>query len=260
MVRFYILMLMLSLACASHAATSVATSAYYISGDYGNEDDTTMWYAPITVAYRYAGLKLSATASYLSIDGPPGGTAGVIDGNGALPASGKAEGAGDILLKAGYDISTISRRLQLRPQLKIKLPSADEDKGLGTGATDYTMQLDAFYFIEGWWPYVSIGYRWRGDGRYSADDGSDVQRFPLELENGEIFGAGFFKPLTQATSLTLYYEHRSSSIAHLAATEEALATVQYRVDLHWLTSFSVGTGFSSRSADTIFGVQLEYRY
>jgi hypothetical protein len=259
--QFYSVLITFAFACGCSAedTASVAVGAFYINGEYGTDTDTTMQYVPLTIAYRNNGLRLSATASFLSIEGPPGNTAGVIDGNGALPMSGKAEGAGDSLLKASYDISTLSRCLLLRPQLKIKIPTADENQGLGTGATDYTTQVDAFYFVHGWWPYLSAGYRWRGDGSYSIDDGTG-SHYPIDLENGLILGAGFYKPLTAASSLTVGYEHRAPSIVHLAATEELLATYQRRFDSHWLATFSAGTGFTARSADRIAGVQLEYRY
>jgi hypothetical protein len=250
---------MLALACAAQGGGSVAVGGFYINGDYGAETDTTMHYMPLTVAYRHQGLKLSATTSYLSIDGQPGFTQGAVDGNGALPASGKASGMGDSLLKAAYDFSLHSRYLLLRPQLKIKIPTADEDKGLGTGASDYTVQVDAFYFVKGWWPYVSAGYRWRGDGSYTLDNGQGKSKYSTDLENGSVLGAGFYKPLTASSSLTVNYEHRAASLRHLPATEELLATYQYQFDTHWISSFSAGMGFTSRSADKIFGLQLEYR-
>lgn len=251
---------MLGLACAAQGVTSVAVGGFYIDGDFGAETDTTMHYMPLTVAYRHQALKLSATTSYLAIEGPPGFTQGAIDGNGALPASGKASGMGDSWLKAAYDASLHSRYLQLRPQLKIKIPTADEDKGLGTGASDYTAQVDVFYFVKGWWPYVTAGYRWRGDGSYTLDNGERKSKYSIDLENGPVLGGGFYKPLTAWSSLTVNYEHRAASLRHLAATEEMLVTYQYQFDAHWICSFSAGTGFTSRSADKIFGLQLEHRF
>jgi hypothetical protein len=257
--RFCSVLGMLILAGGADAATSIAVGGFYIKGDYGADTDTSMRYTPLTFAYRNRGLKLTATTSYLSIDGPSGYTNGVIDGNGALPASGQASGLGDSLLKAAYDISPRSRRLLLRPQLKIKIPSADENKGLGTGATDYTAQLDAFCFVGGWWPFVTVGYRWRGDSSYTLDD-ERQSKYSIDLENGAVLGTGFYKPFSASSSLTVNYEHRAASIRHLAATEELLATFQYRFDAHWLTAFSAGTGFTTRSADKIAGLQLEYRF
>jgi len=257
--RFFCALSAFAVVCGAEGATSLALGAFSIKGDYGAESATTMQYLPLTIAYREGGLKLSATAAFLWIEGPSGNTAGVIDGNGALPASGNADGVGDSLLKVSYDFSPSSRRLLLRPQFKIKLPTADENRGLGSGAADYTAQMDAFYFVDGWWPYISVGYRWRGDGSYTLDDGTDL-RYPIDLDNGAIYGAGFYKPLNAAASLTIDYEHRAPSIAHLAATEELLTTYQYKFDTHWLASFSAGTGFTRRSADSIVGVQVEYRF
>jgi len=257
--RFFCALCACAVVCGADGATSLAVGAFYIKGDYGADSDTMMQYVPLTVAYREGGLKLSATAAFLSLEGPPGNTGGIIDGNGALPVSGKAEGMGDSLLKVSYDFSQASRRLLLRPQLKIKIPTADENRGLGSGAADYTVQMDAFYFVDGWWPYISAGYRWRGDGSYTINDGTDL-RYSIDLDNGAIYGAGFYKPLNELSSLTVNYEHRAPSIAHLAATEELLTTYQYKFDSHWLASFSAGTGFTTRSADSIIGVQVEYHF
>lgn len=247
-------------AIPADAITSVSVGAFYVRGDYGADSDTSMNYAPVTLAWREQSFKLGATMSYLAIDGVPGNTSGVIDGNGALPASGESEGLGDSFLKASYDISSNSRRLLLRPLVKVKIPTADENRGLGTGSTDYTVQLDAFYYVAGWWPYVSAGYRWRGDSTYEIDEGTGVRKYSAELENAPVFGAGFYKPLSAATSITLAYEHRAPSVVHLAATEEMLLTFQQKIDAHWTGSMSAGTGFTHRSADEIIGIQLEYRY
>ena len=46
---------------------------------------------------------------------------------------------------------------------KLKIPTADENKGLGTGEFDEVVQFDYMYPLERLTPMATVGYKWRGD-------------------------------------------------------------------------------------------------
>lgn len=51
-------------------------------------------------------------------------------------------------------------------ELKLKLPAADASKGLGTGATDLEIGIQALGSFGGWVPWYRLGYRVRGESDY----------------------------------------------------------------------------------------------
>lgn len=258
--RFYLFVFSAFFSIQAWSESSLSLSAFDVRGDYGNERTTSMTYVPLQYTWRRNALKISVQTSFLEIDGVSGNNGGPLDTNGALPASGQAQGQGDSYLKLGYELPRFSPRVILRPQAKIKIPTANEDKGLGTGEFDYQTQLDSFFYVGGWWPYVSIGYRWRGDGRYETTTGGSTRHVNAEFDDGAVVGAGLHRHLSAATAFTVSYEHREPSRQTRAAVEELLVTVQYRLDTHWQTALSVGTGFTSASADQILGLQATYRF
>jgi len=240
--------------------SSLSLSAFSVEGDYGNDRETSTHYVPLQYIWRKDALKIFVLASYLEIDGISGNRGGPLDTNGALPTSGNAQGLGDSYLKASYEIPAFTPRVALRPQLKIKIPTADEEKGLGSGEFDYQAQLDSFFYVRGWWPYVSMGYRWRGDGAYDAEVAGKKQRIEMDFDNGAVIGAGIYRNFSAATSLTVSYEHREPGQKTRAAVEEVMATLQYQFDAQWLAACLLGTGFTSASADQIVGLQTTYRF
>lgn len=46
---------------------------------------------------------------------------------------------------------------------RIKFATADEDKGLGTGKHDYSIQTNIYHYFEQFYLAESIGYKVRGD-------------------------------------------------------------------------------------------------
>ena len=52
----------------------------------------------------------------------------------------------------------------------VKLPTADEDKGLGTGETDYGVALDMYRAVGGTMVFGGAGYTVLGDNEYIALD------------------------------------------------------------------------------------------
>ncbi len=133
----------------------------YLSGDYGSANTTEIKVATTTARYKHDKWTMQASLPYLEIKG-----AGVtVDG---IPVSGgggtTARGIGDLNLSlaylifydatAGYGIST---------KAKVKLPLADEDKGLGTGKTDFSLQIDPFIVLDRTTLFSTIGYKVYGD-------------------------------------------------------------------------------------------------
>src|SRR5262245_40673819 len=152
---------------ASDTLTTWSVGAEYSSGDYGAPQKTDIFYVPFAVKHETGPWSLKLTVPYVEITGP-----GNVIGAGAdrivvpgvdLPRR-TASGLGDIVGGAFYN--TLDDRkdgIGLDLGVKVKLGTADSDKGLGTGETDYAVQADFYKAIGAFTPFWTIGYRWYGD-------------------------------------------------------------------------------------------------
>jgi hypothetical protein len=98
----------------------------YKTGDFGRPTRSELYYASPTLGYVAPRYDLSITAPYLYL-------ANKTDGE-TLSES----GIGDVILRGGrLFVPEGDGGFSLAGALAVKLPAADENKGLGTGETDY---------------------------------------------------------------------------------------------------------------------------
>jgi hypothetical protein len=101
-------------------------SGGFKTGDFGTPTTSDLWYFSPTFGYVAPRYDFSVTAPYLSLTNETGGV------------STTESGIGDIILRGGAVLLPEgSGRLSVNGSLALKLPTADETKGLGTGETDY---------------------------------------------------------------------------------------------------------------------------
>ena len=151
-----------------------STSVNYSVGDYGTNKDTTIVYVPFTLGVRPLDrFWLSVTVPFIYQDTQNvvltgGGVASRKEQKGKLaqPARATTEsGLGDVLLKASV-VVVEERDLipEITPYLKIKFPTADKDRGLGTGEFDETLGVDVSKRLIGaLFGYVTLAYTFIGD-------------------------------------------------------------------------------------------------
>jgi hypothetical protein len=113
------------------------------SGRYGGDVDIEDLYVPLTASAYYGRFAFRLTVPYLSVSAPEGT---VIYGSSGEPLPGSGElttesGLRDVIGSVTvYDV-IYSQRFGLAMDLtgKVKLGTADEDKGLGSGENDYNV-------------------------------------------------------------------------------------------------------------------------
>jgi outer membrane putative beta-barrel porin/alpha-amylase len=153
---------------------SFSTFVNYSVGDYGTDEDTTIVYIPFTLAVRPVDrLSVSLTLPYIyqsseNVVVTAGGVAVRKGGSGkfARPARSTSEsGLGDLLLKASYIVLEESEVIpEIAPYLKTKFPTADSDRGLGTGEFDETIGVDlSKRLIDRLFGYLTLAYTFVGD-------------------------------------------------------------------------------------------------
>lgn len=159
----------------------------YSSGDYGSETDTKILSVPLSARYATGDWSFKASLPWMRVEGD----ASVIPGLGAVsntnpqgrgrgnggdtvdpiaPTTGTTSGIGDLRLAATYAIPT-EGAWGVDLTGNVKIATADEDKGLGTGANDYGAAVDLFRDFDGTTVFGGVSYTWLGESDYiDVDD------------------------------------------------------------------------------------------
>ncbi|MDH3207670.1 MAG: transporter [Gemmatimonadota bacterium] len=231
-----------------------ATGFDYRSGDYGSDfGKTNLLAVPVSLEYRFERLQFSpgdrfrirVTVPYLRVDGPFRGEASATGGTGV------DEGVGDTYLRLSYFYFPPSPKW---PFLgfggRIKFPTADEDKNLGTGEFDYTLEtmvsqkfrLGSYVLT----PYATVGYKFVGEPK--GEDRNNSWRA----------GTGFSFRIDRRWTVGARYSFRESSIPGRGPRHVVGPFVNVRItDYLSVLPYAVA-GLSKESPD--WAVGLEFRW
>ncbi len=227
---------------------TLSTGIDFASGSYGGDVDIEDTYVPLTAIVDYGRIAFRLTVPYLSVRAPAGT---IFDPGGEpLPGSGAMtteSGLGDVIGSVTFYDVIKNRRLGLAMDLtgKIKFATADEDKGLGTGESDYSLQADVYKFVNDFTLLSSVGYKFRGD--------------PTGFALNDVFMAslgGTYK-FTPDVSGGLFFDFRESAISGNDSIQELSAFVSRRVSENWRLQVYGLTGFTDSSPDWGGGVQIK---
>lgn len=165
----------------------------YSSGEYGSNTRTDILSIPLSAAWGTGSWSFKASLPWMRVDGDPNvvpGVGAVVNvnplGRGRRPIGvgvgggttsppatqqeGSASGIGDLRLAATYSFDT-GGDLGVDLTANVKVATADEDKGLGTGASDYGLALGLYRNIGGSTVFGGVGYTALGDSDFIDVDG-----------------------------------------------------------------------------------------
>ena len=243
----------IAIACAAPSAfaedyVQVGVGVDFSKGDYGDVIDTEMLTIPVTAKVKVGNFYAAAALPYVRVEGPESvvpGDGGAIPG-GPSTAVSTREGIGDLILTAGYSLP-LSDRTYFDIIGKLKLPTASEEKFLGTGTTDVTVQGELLH------SFGAASVAVRGGRRFNGTNAL----FPLR----DVWqaGAGVYYQAGPAT-LGLDYDWREASLSTGAERSEATASLTYRINQSLRLQGYGYTGFSDGSPDLGGGVQVLYRF
>ena len=256
--NFYFLATALTLALsplAAHAADNdegtrvkLSTGFDYSTGDYGDTQDTEITYIPVTAKAYMGDFTGSLTVPYVRIEGPGsvigGGDASVQQtGTGVITTE---SGLGDVVAGLTYTVDLDQYKSYVDLTGKVKFPTADEDKGLGTGEADYTLLVEGTKMIGD--AYVSAGL-----GRKFVGDSPALNLSDVWL--GSV-GAGY--QVTPQFGVGASYDYRESAGSGENPSEmTAFATYKVTPDVS-VQAYGVA-GFSDGSPDHSVGMQIGYK-
>ena len=229
------------------------------TGDYGQAVSTDIWYFPVVTKATYRNWTARLTVPYLRIKGPGTVIGGVVI---CTDVSGKEDdcsvvspgstvttesGLGDIIGALTYTIDIEKHDIFLDFTGKIKFPTADEDKRLGTGETDYEIRMDSTKIFGSAYIFGGVGRRFVGSpSQFQLDD--------IWLLNA---GGGY--QVNRKFGVGASYDFRESS-STTDDPSEATGYLTYKVT-DSVTAMLYGLiGFSDGSPDTGAGLQFSYKF
>jgi len=221
------------------------------SGKYGDSRHTETLYVPVTIKYERDDWTLKATIPYVESSGPSDvvgrGTDRITLSNGQSNTHRKTAGLGDVVLSATWTAYQNAKWL-LDVGTRIKLATADETEGLGTGKNDYSLQTEVYRSIDSHTLFGTLGFKKMGDPE------------GVSLLNPFYASLGWSLRASQKTSLGLSYDYREKIQVGGAPIREATGFLTHKLDASWKLQGYVVSGFSTASPDLGGGVFVFYTY
>lgn len=233
------------------------TGLEYQQADYGTTDSTGLWRIPLGVGYRLNSFSFFASMPLLfaSSDGivhVTNKTSSSTSTNlSPTSRSGKnnVSGIGDVTLSGTFYLTPdFHRAISYHLTAAVKLGTADENQGLGTGENDFFLEGGVQKNIDGFVLAATLGYEISGD----APD--------FEYENALYGTVSFAIPMSMKRQLgaSLFF-----SQAQLQGTEAPLElTVFYQqaVNKSYSVYYFIANGLSDGSPDYSLGGNVQFYY
>lgn len=243
--------LLLALGITARAQTTaplpweVSGGLTYVTGDYGLNADTDVWVQTTSITYQQDAWKFTGTVPIVSLSGP----ASVV-GEVGRPGSSSETGLGDVTLAATYSfINPETKTANFDFTTRLKLPTADEAKGLGTGKADVNFELNYRHPVGRVTPFATLGYRIVGSSA----------AYPLK--NGVYTTAGVAAPVsTDGTVAGLALTWREKIVSYSDDSFEAMAFISHPLSERLKLQAFVLRGFTDASPNLGLGAQVGYRF
>lgn len=225
------------------AETKLEIGTVFARGDYGLSADTDVFMVNVTPTWETDSLRLQATLPYLRLKGP----ATVVGNTGPVVTSRSSSGIGDASLSLTGKFAP-EKGWSTELTGKVKFPTANEAKGLGTGETDYSVQIDVFHTGGPITPYATLGYQFLGSNATYA------------MKDGFFAGAGLAGQVAAGTTAGAGVNWRQEFIAGGDEGVEAMLFVQRKLSETTLVRAFVMRGFTDASPDIAGGVAFGFTF
>lgn len=188
-----------STVAAADGRSYLELDAGYMSGDFGTSTTSRLFSLSPTLGYVALRHDFSVTLPFLTLANETAGT------------SSTESGLGDLVLRAGAVlIPEHASGLSVNGSVAVKLPTADETRGLGTGETDYGAFAAVHQRLRTYKLSLTAGYLQSGDPP------------GVDLHNGFSYGIGLSRRLAR-TTLYGSYERRQAVVSGFEDPQELAA-------------------------------------
>jgi hypothetical protein len=183
----------------------LSAGAGRFTGDYGETEKTTLDVFSLNARWYFDRAEVQVSLPYLRIDGAADvsfvdGAPVAIGGDSTSDEQRKESGLGDVVLRGEYYLRTgTSTSPWILGLVRVKLPTGNETRGLGTGATDVETGIGLIQRLGPVNLLADIGYTFVGN---TGD---------IEAKNELRLGAGASLPFgqDQRSSSYVYLENRT---------------------------------------------------
>lgn len=245
---------LLSASAVSYAegrSVELSSGMDYSVGDYGQAQDTTVTYIPVSVKVRSNHWTYGITVPYVRITGPASSVIsdGITTGNIAATGTRTDGGIGDVVLSTHFGFEPMtSLGTYFDITGKVKVGTADANKGLGTGTNSYTLLLDAYQPMAVVDVFAALGYR--------VNNSSDL----IQLKNVWLGSVGVAHQFNPHVSGGISYDYRGAASAHSTAGKEITPYLSWKLSKEWKVKGYVAFGLSKQSPDLAGGMQIAYTF
>ncbi|MEW6543088.1 MAG: transporter [Nitrospirota bacterium] len=248
----------------------VSFSPNYSIGDYGQGSNTTIYYLPLSVQRLFRDGDITVVVPYIIVKGDcsvvllsgvPNRTnqrCGAPD-----PVRGRHRksphvpdpvvtnsGLGDVVLRGRYYLVDGQDWVPtIAVTARIKFPTADADKGLGTGEFDEGFGLELTKTLgEKWVAFGDTGYTMIGK----------PQGIPLRNQWYYDVGLGYY--VVKGLMVSAYYEWYRALLQGFQDPQDFLFAVSYSLTASWQVNLSTQIGLSDGSPAYALGFGIGYGF
>jgi len=245
------------LAAAALSLSGVATAGDFSinigqdfsDGDFGQETESSVNVTTFGGWLRLGDWSIAASSGYIDLGSEPDEILTLPRGREIVLAEGEeVKGFTDVVVSlSGLVREEKDRAPGVFLFTSVKLPTADDENGLGTGAADYSASLELSKTFGSSIVYAYGGRRLRGESEFietrdSLNAGLGVQ---------QLIGAKFVAALS--------YDYRGASFEGGDDAQEATATLSWRASDRLTLAGYVYTGFTDASPDIGAGVFISHK-
>lgn len=225
----------------------LATGFDYSTGDYGSSSETKMLYIPFTSKFVMENYEIKVTVPYVSMSSE--GDVINLDGQAVSLSSDVMDdtesGVGDIVTSCSY---YFLEEDGLIPYVdltgKIKLGTADEDKGLGSGETDFSFSADVTKSIEPAVCFGTLGYKIYGDPS------------GMDLDNVFFISLGACRKINEEYTAGGFYDYRQKTSDYGNPISELTGYVSYKLSKQYKMMGYIVKGLDEGSPDWGIGATI----
>ncbi len=220
-----------------------STGFDFSRGDYGLDQDTTVYYVPLGVTIDYDRFRARVSIPFLVSSGPTR-----IDSLETVTDSGERRGLGQLQLSGSYLFDPISEGLPyLELSTKVTAPT-ETSSSLGTGLWALALQADFFQRVGRFTPYLSAGRK------FYIECGCDDR-----LKHRFFASVGSSFALTETIDLGLGYDWLEAAVKGVSDSHEIVPYASLRLNQNWSLGPYAVFGLSDGSPDYGVGFSLSVR-
>lgn len=227
-------------------------SVAFETGTYGSGSRVDTMYLPLTLKRYYDAADVSVSVPFIRQTSnndviTTGGMVYKKHGAGAT-AQNSRSGIGDAVVKGSYYL-LIQEPFDFFLIGKIKIPTADKDKGLGTGEFDATVGFESDKKItDDWTAFFDLNYTFVG-----SPSGSD-------LNNVVFFDIGLSRKINSLSTGSVFFEQSTPLASGGGDVRDILLNVDYKITntAKLFAGFSVGLTESSQDYGISGGASINF--